>query len=74
MKLPQGKKTLKNKLVFKLKTQEHTLLPKDKTSLVVKSFDQVYDINFDEISFLVVKMSSIHVVLCMTINIDLDVK
>ncbi|GJZ78164.1 retrovirus-related pol polyprotein from transposon TNT 1-94 [Tanacetum coccineum] len=38
VKLPKGKRALKNKWVYKLKTEEHTSRPRYKARLVVKGF------------------------------------
>ncbi|KAD3066699.1 hypothetical protein E3N88_34579 [Mikania micrantha] len=61
VKLPKGKRALKNKWVYKLKTEEHTSRPRYKARLVVKGFRQRKGIDFDEIFSPVVKMSSDHV-------------
>nr|GFB60908.1 retrovirus-related Pol polyprotein from transposon TNT 1-94 [Tanacetum cinerariifolium] len=63
VKLPKGKRALKNKWVYKLKTEEHTSRPRYKARLVVKGFSQKRGIDFDEIFPPVVKMGSIRVVL-----------
>ncbi|GJY93566.1 putative RNA-directed DNA polymerase [Tanacetum coccineum] len=49
VKLPKGKRALKNKWVYKLKTEEHTSRPRYKARLVVKGFSQKRGIDFDEI-------------------------
>ncbi|URD85076.1 Retrotransposon protein [Musa troglodytarum] len=56
-------KALKNKWVFRLKTQEYYSQPKYKARLVVKGFGQKKDIDFEEIFSPVVKISSIRVTL-----------
>ncbi|PKI55425.1 hypothetical protein CRG98_024198 [Punica granatum] len=57
MKLPQGKRALKNKWVYRLKTENSR--PQYKVRLVVKGFNQKKKIDFEEIFSPVVKMSSI---------------
>ena len=47
IELPKGRKTLKNKWVFKLKNDDEKLL-KYKARLVVKGFGQKQGIDFDE--------------------------
>jgi len=74
VKLPQGKKTLKNKWVFKLKSEENSSQPRYKARLVVKGFSQKKGIDFEEIFSLVVKMSSIRVVLGLAANLNLEVE
>ena len=39
VKLPKGKRALKNKWVYRLKTEEHCSQPRYKASLVVKGFN-----------------------------------
>ena len=56
--LPKGRKTLKNKWVFKLKNNNEKLL-KYKVRLVMIGFGQKQDVDFDEIFSPVVKMCSI---------------
>ena len=62
VEFPKGKKLLKNKWVFKIKKDGDKLV-KYKTRLVVKGFSQKQGIDINEIFSLVVKMSSIRVVL-----------
>ena len=73
VELPKGKKVLKNKWVFKLKKDGDKLV-KYKARLVVKGFSQKQEINFDEIFFPVVKMSSIWVVLGLVASLDLELE
>ena len=74
VKLPKGKRALKNKWVYKLKTEEHTSRPRYKARLVVKGFSQREGIDFDEIFSPVVKMSSIRVILGLAASLDLEVE
>ena len=62
--LPVGKKTLHNKWVFRIKN-EHDGSKRYKARLVVKGFQQKKDIDYTEIFYLVVKMSTIRLVLGM---------
>ena len=71
VELPKGKKTLRNKWVFKLKKDGEKLV-KYKAQLVVKGFNQKQEIDFDEIFSPVVKMSSIQVILGLTASLDLE--
>ncbi|GJV49100.1 retrovirus-related pol polyprotein from transposon TNT 1-94 [Tanacetum coccineum] len=73
-KLPKGKRALKNKWVYKLKTEEYTPRPRYKARLVVKGFSQKKGIDFDEIFPPVVKMGSIRVVLGLAASLDLEVE
>ena len=59
MELLKGNRTLKNKWMFRLKTKEHNSQPRYKARLVMKSFGQKKDIDFEEIFSSVIKMSSI---------------
>ncbi|GJX52528.1 putative RNA-directed DNA polymerase [Tanacetum coccineum] len=74
VKLPKDKRALKNKWVYKLKTEEHTSRPRYKARLVVKGFSQKRGIDFDEIFSPVVKMGSIRVVLGLAASLDLEVE
>ena len=74
VKLPKGKKALKNKWVFRLKYDEKSLQPRYKARLVVKGFSQKQGIDFDEIFSPVVKMSSIRVALGLAAHMDLEIK
>ncbi|GJX34125.1 putative RNA-directed DNA polymerase [Tanacetum coccineum] len=74
VKLPKGKRALKNKWVYKLKTEEHTSRPTYKARLVVKGFSQKRCIDFDKIFSPVVKMGSIRVVLGLAASLDLEVE
>ena len=60
--------------MYRLKTEENSSRPRYKARLVVKSFSQKQDIDFDEIFYPVVKMSSIRVVLCMAAAMDLEIE
>ena len=73
VELPKCKKALKNKWVFKLKKDGDKLV-KYKARLVVKGFSQKQGIDFDEIFSLVVKMSSIRVVLELVASLDLKLE
>ena len=73
VELPKGKKALRNKWVFKLKKDGEKLV-KYKARLVVKGFNQKQGINFDEIFSLVVKMSSIRVILGLIASLDLELE
>ena len=71
--LPKGKKTLKNKWVFKLKNDDEKLL-KYKVHLVVKGFGQKQGIDFDEIFSPVVKMFSIRVILGLAASMNIELE
>ena len=73
VELPKGKKVLRNKWVFKLKKDGDKLV-KYKAQLVVKGFSQEQGIDFDDIFSLVVKMSSILVVLGLVGSLDLELQ
>jgi len=74
VKLPKGKRALKNKWVFKMKHDEHNSLPRFKARLVVKGFNQRKGIDFDEIFSPVVKMTSIRTVLGLAASLNLEVE
>ncbi|CAL5417495.1 unnamed protein product [Camellia sinensis] len=74
VKLPQGRKALQNKWVFKLKKDGSGKLVKYKARLVVKGFGQKKGIDFDEIFSPVVKMTSIRVVLGLAASLNLELE
>ena len=74
MKLPKGKKVLKNKWVYRIKQEEHTPHPRFKARLVVKGFGQRKGVDFDEIFSLMVKMTSIRVSLGLAASLNLEVE
>jgi ATP-binding cassette subfamily B (MDR/TAP) protein 1 len=61
-KLPEGKKALQNKWVFRIK-EEHDGSKRYKVRLVVKGFQQKEGINYTDIFSLVVKLTTIRLVL-----------
>ncbi|CAL1371306.1 unnamed protein product [Linum trigynum] len=74
VKLPKGKRALKNNWVFKIKHDEHNRQPRFKARLVVKGFSQRKGINFDEIFSPVVKMTSIRTVLGLAASLNMEVE
>ena len=74
VKLPKGKRALKNKWVFKIKHEEHNSKPRFKARLVVKGFSQRKGIDFDEIFSPVVKLTSIRTVLGLASSFNLEVE
>ena len=59
VELPKGRRALKNKWVYRIKTEENCSKPRYKARLVVKGVGQEKGTDFEEIFSLVVKMSSI---------------
>ena len=74
VKLPNGKRALKNKWVFRIKHEEHGVHPRFKVRLVAKGFSQKKGIDFDKIFSPVVKMTSIHTVLGLTASLNLEIE
>ena len=74
VKLPKGRKALRNKWVYKLKKDGRGDLVKYKARLVVKGFGQKKGIDFDEIFSPVVKLSSIKIILGLATNQDLEIE
>ncbi|KAI5327124.1 hypothetical protein L3X38_026520 [Prunus dulcis] len=72
--LPKGRRALKNKWVYRLKTEENNSKPRFKARLVVKGFSQKKGIDFEEIFSPVVKMSSIRVVLGLAASLNLEIE
>ena len=73
VELPNGRKVLKNKWVFKLKQGDSDLV-KHKARLVVKGFGQKKGVDFDEIFSPIVKMSSIRVILGLVATLNLEIE
>ena len=74
MELSKGKRVLKNKWELKRKPEPNISQPRYKARLVVKSFSQKKDIDFEEIFSPVVKMSSIQVVLGLAVSMNLEIE
>ncbi|KAL8110481.1 hypothetical protein AgCh_026264 [Apium graveolens] len=74
VKLPKGKRALKNKWVYRLKTDKNSGQTRYKARLVVKGFSQKKGVDFEEIFSPVVKMSSIRVVLGLAAKLNLEVE
>ena len=74
VELPKGRRALKNKWVYRIKTEDSSSQPRYKARLVVKGFGQEKGIDFDEIFSPVVKMSSIRVVLGLAAVQDLEIE
>jgi len=74
VELPKGRRALKNKWVYRLKTEENNSKTRYKARLVVKGSSQRKGIDFEEIFSPVVKMSSIRVVLGLAASLDLEIK
>ena len=74
VKLPQGKKALRNKWVYRLKTENNSSQLRYKARLVVKGFNKKKGIDFEEIFSPVVKMSSIRVTFGLVSRLNLEVE
>ena len=74
VKLPKGKRALKNKWVFRIKHEEHSSNARYKARLVVKGFSQRKRVDFDEIFSPVVKMTSIRTMLGLAASLDIEVE
>ena len=73
VKLLKGKRTLKNKWVYMLKTENNSQ-QRYKVRLVVNGFGQKKCIDSEEIFSLVVKMSSIRVFLKLDVRLNLEIE
>lgn len=74
MELLKERRALKNKLVYRLKIEENSSRPRYKARIDVKGCNQKNGIDFEEIFSLVVKMSSIIVVLRIAASLDYEIK
>ncbi|RDX83892.1 hypothetical protein CR513_35145, partial [Mucuna pruriens] len=72
--LPNGKKVLENRWINRIKQESNSSYPRYKARLVVKGFRQRKGVDFNEIFSLVVKMSSIRIVLSLAATFDLEVE
>ncbi|MCO5608256.1 hypothetical protein L7F22_062462 [Adiantum nelumboides] len=70
--LPKGKKVLPCKWVYKMKIVPGDDKPKYKARLVAKGFKQEHGIEFNEIFLLVVKMTTLRMVLCLVAHEDME--
>ena len=71
VKLPEGKKALPCKWVYRYKLTPHDEQPKYKARLVAKGFKQEQGIDFDEVFSPVVKMTTLRCVLALVAKQDL---
>ena len=74
VELPKGKRALRNKWVYKVKTGEVDNTPRYKAHIVVKGFQQKRGVNFDKIFALVVKMTSARTVLGIAASMNLEIE
>ena len=70
VKLPKGKKAIRNKWVNKIKTVDDK--PKYKARLVGKGYAQTKGIDFQEVFSLVVKMTTLQVLFAIVAALDLE--
>lgn len=74
VKLPKGKRALDNRWIYRVKHESNSTSSRYKAKLVVKGYSQRKGVDFNEIFSLVVKMSSIRIVLSLTSTLDLEVE
>lgn len=74
VKLPKGKRALKNIWVYRIKQDRCTSQRRYKARLVLEGFKQWKGVDLGDIFSLVVKMQSILVVLGLVDNLDLEVE
>jgi Reverse transcriptase (RNA-dependent DNA polymerase) len=74
VELPRGKNMLKNKWVYRVKSESQEAKLRYKVRLVMKGFDQKKGVDVKEIFSSVVKMSSIWVVLGLAASLDLEIE
>ena len=74
MRLPKGKRALKNKWVLKRKSKPNKSQPRYKARLVMKDFSQKKVIDFEEIFSPVVKMYSMRVMLGLATSMNLEIE
>ena len=74
MPLPQGRKAIGNKWVFKIKRNSDDQVERFRARLVVKGYAQKEGINFNEIFSPVVRLTTVRVVLAMCATFDLHLE
>ena len=72
VELPKGRKVLNKKWVYRIKHEGKENKRRFKARLVVKGFGQEQGIDFTKKFSLVVKMSSIQVILGLLVALDLE--
>lgn len=70
VKLPKGKRTLKRKWIYRLKSEKNGSQPRYKARLVVNGFTQKKGVDFKEIFSPIMKMTFIWVVLRLAASLD----
>lgn len=71
---PKNQKILKNKWVYRIKTEDGNSQPRYKACLVVKGYEQRKGVDFDEIFSPVVRFPSIRVYLERAASLDLEIE
>ena len=74
VKLPKGKRALRNKWVFRLKNGKDSSSPRYKAQIIGKGFQQKKGVDFDEIFAPVIKMTSIWTVLSIVARRNLEIE
>nr|GEW74389.1 integrase, catalytic core [Tanacetum cinerariifolium] len=72
--LPEGRKPIRNKWVYRIKRNGDDQVERYRERLVVKGYAQKEGIDFNEIFFLVVRMITIRVVMAMCATYDLHLE
>ena len=70
--LPPGRKAIKCKWVYKLKTNQNGTIAKFKARLVAKGFTQIHGVDFDQTFSPVVKYESIRAILAFVAHLDME--
>ena len=74
IRLPNGKKIVNSKWVFKKKINVVGQVEKYKARLVAKGYSQVEGVNFGEIFSPITKLASIRVVMSLVAIFDLEIE
>ena len=72
--LPKGRQTIGNKWVYKIKRDDNNQVERYRARLVVKGYTQKEGIDFNEIFSLVIRLTTIRVVLAMCALFDLHLE
>lgn len=72
-RLPEGRKPLKNKWIFKIKYRQDGSIERYKARLVIKGYSQIYGIDYDQTYAPVVRYASIRYLLAMAVQEDMEI-
>ena len=72
VELPKGRKTVKSKWVFKVKTGADGSVERYKARLAAQGFTQIYGTDYDKTFCPVVRMESLRTLIALSVQYDLQ--